>query len=232
MARNKEAKRENTRTKGPKSRYGLSIVRLVKNPQTELSDCMEQVSEFLGVAFEPDKGEKGVVLLESRAILGAIKDRRGSVDKRMLCEAEQHLNGEMKINNISQEPIEVRVNRRRPLGMYGRHRDVLAINLAMDIRLGADRGAVEMYVDKFYPNQKDLKQRAKAFEPHITIGKIKPQFLEDVTLDEMVEDAAIAISMPPLSASPMDKLIARAHGGLVIPDVIALNGLRIAVETH
>jgi len=214
-------------------RYNLSIVRTLVSPHPEVSTLIEGIQTVLGPAFEADVAEKGVVLLESRAILSAIRDRRGKVDRSMLADTESGLREKMRENDLAQTPIEVRIDKRDPLRMFGRHKDVLALNLVADMRLGADRGAIETFVDTYYPNETDLKKRAKPLVPHITLGKIKPQLLANGTLADLVEDTYGFLNSPPLDSTPFDRLIyAGAPDSVVVPEFVALNGLRIQVETH
>ena len=213
-------------------RFGLNIVRTLAIPQSTITDLIGEIQGVLGPAFQPDEEEKGVALLESRAILHAIKDRRGSIDRRMLAEAEQMLVAEVRDEDAMQKGIEVDVNARKPLKMFGRHNDVLALNLNSNYQLGRDRGALEVFMDKYYPCETDLAQRAMPLEPHITLGTIKPQLLPHGSLTDLKEDAFSFINSPPPDASPIDILIHNAHPDLPVPDTVALNGLRIQVETY
>jgi hypothetical protein len=214
------------------ARFGLSIVRTLVEPNIEVARLVRDIGDTLGQAFEADKNEKGVALLESRAILHAIKDRRGSVDRRMLAQAEADLVREMRENDLGQTPISVRVHPFRPLKLFGRHRDVLALHLVPDMRLGADRGAIETFVDEYYPSDTDLAQRAKPLEPHITLGKVKPQFLPSGDLNDFDADPLGYLQMPPSDATQFERLIHLSRERLVVPTEVALNGLRIQVDTY
>jgi hypothetical protein len=212
--------------------YGLSIVRTLVFPHPEITRLIADIKYSLDTAFEPDTGEKGVALLESRAILHAIKDRRGTVDRRMLAETEEKLIAEMQINNLGQTTTDVLVNQRKPLKMLGLHKDVLVISLLPDMRLGADRGAIESFMDQNFPCDTDLSQRAKRFDPHITLGKVKPQLLDRGNIVEFEADPIGYLDSPPLDATPMDRLIHSAQPGIQIPQEVSLNGLRIKVEDY
>ncbi len=247
----KETSRGSFASRRNPCRYGLSIVRTLVSPNPEISSLVEGIQEVLDDAFVAHTKEKGITLVESRTVLHSIKDSRGTVDRRMLRDAEAKLNDEMRRNNLGQSPIEVRVNPRKPLRMFGLHNDVLALNFEEDMRLGADRGAIETFVDTHYPPIKmprkvkgkrninetheteQKKQTRKPLEPHVTLGTIKPQLLREGTLADLIENALDFMNKPPLEASPMDLLI---HNGspdrVIVPDYVALNGLRIQVEPH
>ncbi len=214
--------------------YDLQINRSLVYPHPEIDSFIGQVAARLGERFEPAKEVRGVTILESRALLAAIKTKRQHIDRNILAEAEADLKNEMQLNNLGRGPIEVDVDSNKPLGLFGRHRDVLALRLRHDLRLGADRGAVETYIDVTagHVGRGELETRAKPLEPHIKIGTVKTHLLSVEQRTAMAADPIGFVNQPMDDASDWERLVQLREGPIYAPDHVALNGIKIAVEAR
>lgn len=111
-----------------------------------------------------------------------------------------------KLDVYRARPIEVAVDQDKPLKIFGKRNDKLALNLIDDEGLVEERQRIEAILrDRFETEERELPE-PMPFDPHVTIGHI---------------------SLKGLSVEAREKTYEMLSPGTVIPETIALNGLRV-----
>lgn len=111
-----------------------------------------------------------------------------------------------KLDEYRARPIEVEVDRDRPLKIFGKRNDKLALNLIDDEGLVEERQRIETILRERFEIPDSEFPEPMPFDPHVTIGHI---------------------SLRGLSLDAREKTHEMLSPTTVIPESVALNGLRV-----
>jgi 2'-5' RNA ligase len=246
----------------PKYRYSLRVERQIKHPQPELEKPLEVLAHHTGNLIEYKKlGELAATVIELDPIVREVFELgpKGRIDKESVQTLEAELRdmpGDKKfLDKIAEENdedfrneiveamstssygnMDVLIDKFYAFELYGKDRDMLAIPLDVDrkdLRLAAERGAIEEYL-KFHYNitEQQMRKMLKPFDPHITVGRVRYEsFDTNNDKDEFRDDPHRYLVNYARERSFEDhEKYALDEQHVVMPDTVCLNGLRIFIE--
>jgi hypothetical protein len=251
--------RQRTDTSKPKRRYNLRVERKVLLPQPELEAPYQSLVDNTSNLVNYRKmGKLSTTVAELDPIIRQVCDvtPRGGIDK----EAAQDLEAELRdaverdyfiehlaenseevgdelydaIKDVYFGDIVVKTDPIATFDLYGKAQNRLAICLDQDVRLGAERGAIETYLQSAYGIPSPvMKKMLKDFDPHITIGTVRYEnfdnqdAIEEFKVDPLAFLARYAYRRSRDATLDFDTDTCKA---IIVPDVIALDGLKIGIE--
>jgi hypothetical protein len=156
-------RQKNERSRGPLR--DVYVARTVQESEKRFERFLNRFGRHLGVtAMIHTVGSTHLSFLESRGVKGHFISRGYTpADIRTFkCDLEQHLK-----DNLPSRRTIVGVDEKRPLKwMAGRA--TLALNIVEDEHLTQERGEIEGFLTDHFGRLPELR----AFEPHITLGRI------------------------------------------------------------
>lgn len=230
--------RSMTRSRGP-VHYECRVVRDVVPNQpglvTPLGILALHTSNFVDYR-SPNKLSTTLVMLDGilRGILRP--DRRGAIPREDIQRLEAGLRNDL--THAQYADYDIPVNPFDPLGLYGRHKDRLAVRLARrDYRLLADRAVVEAYLQDEYEqingnpvSRRFIDRHTRRLDPHITIGTV---LYENMSVDEVAGfQADPAFFLAQAVRTRVDHLESQLgevydRPQVIWPEVASLNGLSV-----
>lgn len=216
-------------------RYQSQLVHEVNPIQRELVSALKSLKQTTNtfIDYKPI-GKLGVILTGLDPVIRHIisTDKRGVIHDAARRELEQDINTMLPDFRGTQVQLD---NPSRPLGLFGTNKQNLGIRLAVnDPILFGERVLAERFIKEEYPLASErFGDELLGWEPHISIGTIRPGGIWGEALEDLMDDPNSYIEESVQSAySEMEERfgISVDSRELVFPESLTLGALKVVCD--
>ena len=212
-------------------RYQSRVVHELDHTQKGVTSPLSTLKKTTGnfIQYMP-VGKLGVTLACIDPILKQILGvgKKGEIDDTTRRDFEAELNSELGFLDSQKVTLD---NPSVPFELYGRQKNRLGINLSTSAQLLGERVLVEKHIRREYPTTSSrFEDNLLDWDPHITIGFVRPEYLTRDEIDDLHGDPSGFIIGKAVASAEADHErfgVENIADQIVFPDSLVLGGLGV-----